>query len=659
MYISAHFRLFLMIVLNLVLTISSVPGRHVFPVSPLNQAQPKGFTKETTFGQNRNIGEKEFILSIDSTLWARWGFRYPVTYLFEYRDTGVVEVSRRDSGTDPWQILPAKTGTDYFNGIETFRVDSAKKCISVSVGFQKSPTIYLKFRSRGTIAYEGPSRYYDNRKATYTLSLDNWGCNTRPGANAGIPCASMTDDGGDKYQAAIWACRHFRIPPSVAINTKMVSMTDVWPVVQSEIDSAGVEPAVHSGTHPCNDASYLKNGYKTEILGCRDDIVSNLKNIPYGNNRIFEFIIPCGFENEDIYETSKNEFLFLRRWSGSDNPADTVFASWDSIYHYYRGGLETKSYDVVFEARTTKGRYYAADVEKLNSAFEAVYNRGGIFYAMWHPDRYKNSVIYDTKAPQEGTQGSSLMQHLAYVSGRTDVWYVANGWLYSYHTAAENVECFCQLTVTAGAAGTITTPSSSPILVKHGRATAIAASADTGYHFVKWTVTGGYAAIADTNASSTTVTLTCGNATLNAIFASHTNRVVLSSASHGTVRPEGVQNVKYGDTLNDTAVAYAGYCFDSWSIAGGVTVVEEDSTGRFRITGDGTIQANFKVKRYSMTCTATNGSVKKEPDLPLYDSGSVVTLMAIPTIGYHFSGWSGDLTGSANPCSLVIKKNTT
>ena len=32
------------------------------------------------------------------------------------------------------------------------------------------------------------------------------------------------------------------------------------------------------------------------------------------------------------------------------------------------------------------------------------------------------------------------MQHLAYVANRNDVWYVANGWLYSYHYVAENAQ---------------------------------------------------------------------------------------------------------------------------------------------------------------------------------------------------------------------------
>ena len=62
---------------------------------------------------------------------------------------------------------------------------------------------------------------------------------------------------------------------------------------------------------------------------------------------------------------------------------------------------------------------------------------GGIFYALWHPDRFQNSVIYDPRPGVEGVSGSTLMQHLAHVANRKDMWYVANGWMYSYRFVAE------------------------------------------------------------------------------------------------------------------------------------------------------------------------------------------------------------------------------
>lgn len=106
---------------------------------------------------------------------------------------------------------------------------------------------------------------------------------------------------------------------------------------------------------------------------------------------------------------------------------------WNSQYQYYGiGGKQTKSYGAVMEARRPQGRFYGEDVAALNGAFDTVYQQGGIFYAMWHADRYKNSVLYDASPGVDGVAGSTLMQHFAHVANRPDVWYVANGWLYSY-----------------------------------------------------------------------------------------------------------------------------------------------------------------------------------------------------------------------------------
>jgi hypothetical protein len=57
---------------------------------------------------------------------------------------------------------------------------------------------------------------------------------------------------------------------------------------------------------------------------------------------------------------------------------------------------------------------------------------------MWHPDRYRNSVIHDERHGVDGVQGSSLVRHLSHVANRKDVWYVPNGWLYCYRYVAEH-----------------------------------------------------------------------------------------------------------------------------------------------------------------------------------------------------------------------------
>jgi hypothetical protein len=224
----------------------------------------------------------------------------------------------------------------------------------------------------------------------------------------------------------------------------MTGAGSMWDRMQDELNLSdnSWEPAIHARTHPCSVGDYSNptyGGYDGQINGCTQDILENLTGVFYGEH-VFTFILPCGYQDSTIDASSAGEFLFLRDWTGSDHPSNTNYEPWNPTYNYYGiGGLETKAYDAVFQSRTPVGRYYASDVDTLNNAFDAVYNTGGIFYAMFHSDRYLNSVIYSTDTPVDGVSGSSLLQHFKYIANWTDVWYVANGWLYSYHMVAERV----------------------------------------------------------------------------------------------------------------------------------------------------------------------------------------------------------------------------
>jgi hypothetical protein len=63
---------------------------------------------------------------------------------------------------------------------------------------------------------------------------------------------------------------------------------------------------------------------------------------------------------------------------------------------------------------------------------------------------------------------------------------------------------------------------------------------------------------------------------------------------------------------------------------------------------------------YSLTVNAVgNGSVSRVPDKASYACGEVVTLTAVPGPGHTFAGWSGALTGAANPASLTMTADQT
>jgi len=378
-------------------------------------------------------------ITIDKSVWHKFGFQYPVTYIFRLADVPAdLTVERRDADGAPWTPLTKKTPADFFGGVECVRLDKKKDSVYVSVGFRSTNTIQLRFVGAAAATFRGVAKYYDNRRAAYTLSNDNWGCN--PWAKPGAAWHGMTSDESDRYQASLWVCRSFHLPVTMAINSRMAGGEAVWHNMQKELDRGDYswEPAVHGRTH-AKEQGYLILGYKPEILGCRADILEHLHDIPYGHY-VFEHILTFGYLDEEILKTDVGEFLFLRGFNWLDNPTSNKFVPWNKKYHFYGiGGLSTKGYDALLARREPKGRFCARDVAELNAGFDAVYRTGGIFYALWHPDRFLNSVIYDPAPGTDGVRGSTLMQHLAHVANRKDVWYVANGWLYSYHYVAENV----------------------------------------------------------------------------------------------------------------------------------------------------------------------------------------------------------------------------
>ena len=57
--------------------------------------------------------------------------------------------------------------------------------------------------------------------------------------------------------------------------------------------------------------------------------------------------------------------------------------------------------------------------------------------------------------------------------------------------------------------------------------------------------------------------------------------------------------------------------------------------------------------------TVGSGTVTKNPNQATYHYGDVVQLTAIPSTGWSFGSWSGDLSGSTNPQSITITGNKT
>ncbi len=165
----------------------------------------------------RAAANPAFTITVDNAAWAQWGFQYPVTYVFRVSGVGPQwEVRRRDGASDPWTTIPRKGPGEFFNGIQCARIDTAGGKAYISVGFRGSNAIELEFSGVGSAAFDSVAKFYDDRKAAFTLSNDNWGCN--PWAHPGAPWRGPTDDASDNYQASLHVCRSFALPVSIRGN---------------------------------------------------------------------------------------------------------------------------------------------------------------------------------------------------------------------------------------------------------------------------------------------------------------------------------------------------------------------------------------------------------------------------------------------------------
>lgn len=135
--------------------------------------------------------------------------------------------------------------------------------------------------------------------------------------------------------------------------------------------------------------------------------------------------------------------------------------------------------------------------------------------------------------------------------------------------------------------------------------------------------------------------------------------LVVVAGAHGSVgRTRIIDSTNV--TWRDTATANSGYLFDHWT-ARHSNVSFADAYSRFAsitVTASDTIDASFRAwPTYTLTTSATNGSIGLNPAGGTYDSGTVATLTATPSARYIFSGWSGNLTGTTNPATVTMSAN--
>jgi len=219
------------------------------------------------------------------------------------------------------------------------------------------------------------------------------------------------------------------------------------------------------------------------------------------------------------------------------------------------------------------------------------------------------------------------------------------------------------------AAGGTTDPADSQTDITAGTSVDISATADTGYTFTNWTITGS-GVIASANNASTSVTVN-GNVTVRANFTQNQSQYTLTvnraPTAGGSVK---VANNDYtapvtvngGTATSISAAAASGYTFTNWTVTSGSAQINNANSASTTVSlsGNATITANFTQNpttptKYTLTVSRLPdngaGTVKvsnADYSAPVQvDGGTAVNIAAASAANYKFTNWTV-ATGTAS-----------
>lgn len=180
-----------------------------------------------------------------------------------------------------------------------------------------------------------------------------------------------------------------------------------------------------------------------------------------------------------------------------------------------------------------------------------------------------------------------------------------------------------------------------PSISKYLDTITLTASANYGYHFVKWS---------DGNTDNPRSLVLTQDTTLTAEFA--LNTYTISTQCNYTERgtTSGDVTTTYLDYVTISATANYGYHFSHWDD------YNYDNPRKVQVTEDKTYTAYFDKNTYYITKNYDSNQGYVDG----YSSGKYldnITLIAKPNYGYHFVQWSDGVTD--NPRTLILTQDTT
>ncbi len=197
-----------------------------------------------------------------------------------------------------------------------------------------------------------------------------------------------------------------------------------------------------------------------------------------------------------------------------------------------------------------------------------------------------------------------------------------------------------------------------------GTQVTLTAVADPGWEFNLWEGN-----VFPPNANPVTITMN-GDETITAVFQNLTPQVTLDvdviglgSVEVDPLPDEDTGTYDQGQEVTLTATPEMDWEFVEW--LGDVPAESTtDNPLTMALDSNMTVTASFQSVFTQFTLTVNTegqGSViqNPEPVIATYDTGAVVELIAVADLGWEFTGWSGDLTGTQNPDSVTMTSDKT
>lgn len=275
----------------------------------------------------------------------------------------------------------------------------------------------------GVVHFVGKTKYLNNARAVVVHTIDD-----------STKLVVDTADAMDKYDIkGTFFISTEQDPPPEERFFNQLQVWLLWPRMQKAVEN-GHEVGAHAVTHPCSrpQSDTTSDTYKAfceanyndaELIASRDTILKRTTQ-PY----VWTWAYPCGHcANLELIQKriAAAGYIVARNYPG------------EALGLHIRPDLQTwasNPYDAPYTQVVQKqgGRRGAEappiDVASLDAKFDEVYEKGGIYHFMSHPQ----SLDFGPDGFYE--------KHLSHISRRPDVWYVPMGPAYAFKTIVDRTD---------------------------------------------------------------------------------------------------------------------------------------------------------------------------------------------------------------------------